>query len=130
MLADNAALEVNWCLGKQTKMLSQLKGKGNRWNTLGHFKYYAGVKGSAISRPAGELRGKHWVSDAFRFTKVSESCHEIPDVGLLTLHISGPSLDGFNSSILDSGLTSYPDMRVALHEALLETTKLSHDALR
>jgi len=60
---------------------------------------------------------------------VSESCHEIPDVGLLTLHISGPSLDGFNPSILDSGLTSYPDMRVALHEALLETTKLSHDAL-
>jgi len=129
-LADCAALEVNWCLGKQASLTTPLKGNGNQWKTIGHFKYYAGVEGSIVSRPTGSLNGKYWVADAFRFTKVSESCDAVPHIGLMTLHITSPALDTFNSSNLHSGLTSYPDMRIALHEAVLEATGLAHDALK
>lgn len=130
-LADQSALEVNWCLGLRKQFAFPLKGTGNRWNTVGHFKYYAGTKGNVISRRASDaVDGKYWVADAVRFTKVAESCNAIPNVGLITLHINGSKLNSINPATLDSGLTSYPDLRIALHEAIVEATQLSHDAVR
>jgi hypothetical protein len=130
-LADNADIEINWCLGKRSTTPVGLKGHGNRWNTIGHFKYYAGNEGSVVSRRASDTPdGKYWVADAMRFTKVADSCFAIPHAGLISLHISGPSLDGLDSSVLDAGLTSYPDMRLALHEALAEAAELPRESVR
>lgn len=129
-LADHAELEVNWCLGKRTTFMAPLKGKGNQWTTVGHFKFFAGNKGNVISRrPSHTPDGKLWVADAFRFTKVSEGCDAIPEVGHMSLHITGKELDGHLPKVLETGLTSYPDMRMALREAVAEATRLPYEAV-
>jgi hypothetical protein len=69
------------------------------------------------------------VADAFRFTKVAETCDKVGSAGLITLHITSPKLDTLNSSLLETGLASYPDMRIALHEAMVEATKLSRESI-
>jgi len=108
--------------------MAPLKGKGNQWTTVGHFKFFAGKKGSVISRRMSQTPdGKLWMADAFRFTKVSEGCREIPEVGHMSLHITGKELDGHLPKVLETGLTSYPDMRMALREAVAEATKLPYE---
>jgi len=130
-LADSAALEVNWCLGRRTHVVTPLKGQGNQWNMVGHFKFYAGNMGNVISRRMTQTsKGKFWVADAFRFTKVSDTCDAVPEVGHFSFHITGDELKAHIPAVLETGITSYPDMRLALHEAVVEATELPYESVQ
>merc|ERR1719498_1413679 len=60
---------------------------------------------------------------------VSKGCNEIPEVGHMSLHITGKELEGHLPKVLETGLTSYPDMRMALREAVAEATRLPYEAV-
>jgi len=129
-LAPHTIVDVNWCLGQHSRLTMPLSGEGNHWNTVGHFKFYAGEKGSVVSRRMASLNfQQYWVADAVRFTRVADSCHETSDAGLLSLRIFGPEIDRLHASIVHNGLTSYPDMVIALHDAIVEATQLPSDSV-
>ena len=77
---------------------------------MGHFAFAAGVLAKVISTPSTSFRGKYWVADAFRFTRVSDSCSAVPYSALLTLRIVGAELPVEEDLV---GLTSYGDLRLA-----------------
>jgi hypothetical protein len=98
---------------------------------LGHFKFYAGTPGNVISRRLNTTATvEHWVADAYRFTKVSESCDIVPDVRLISVRIFGSGVHAPNASVFDGQFTSYADMQIALHDALVSATGLSANSVR
>merc|ERR1719238_1873061 len=67
-----------------------LRTKGGQWNVLGHFTFIErDVGGAIVTRGNSWPSGKLWVVDAFRFTRVSDTCGDRPHGSLITLRIVG-----------------------------------------
>jgi hypothetical protein len=124
-LAAKAGVQVDYCFGMSWQGSFPLSSGGGQWNVVGHFPFYAGVPGNITSRRLGE--GK-WVADGFRLTKVSEKCSRRPYAALVTLRTVGVDLEA--SALPDGQLTTHADLRIAFHEAVVASSKLSSQNVR
>eukprot|EP00747_Dinoflagellata_sp_TGD_P128133 gnl/TRDRNA2_/TRDRNA2_174485_c1_seq7.p1 gnl/TRDRNA2_/TRDRNA2_174485_c1~~gnl/TRDRNA2_/TRDRNA2_174485_c1_seq7.p1 ORF type:complete len:777 (+),score=144.59 gnl/TRDRNA2_/TRDRNA2_174485_c1_seq7:79-2409(+) len=127
-LGGSAHLRVDYCDGKNWQGQIGLAKDGARWNTLGHFPFFAGMPGKVTSRRLAEMpAGTHWVADAFRLTKVADSCFEVPHAALVALRIVGAEI---RAPTLASGLTTHVDLRHALHTAVAKAAGISDELVR
>lgn len=123
---SSAKLLMEYCLGKSINTTVDLSTNGKQWNTFAHLPFYAGTPGSVTSQPAG---AGLWTADAFRATKVAESCLDIPDSYLLTLRLVGVDLE--DPKFTQGGhLTRSPDMRLAFHEAMASVSGLPANSVK
>jgi hypothetical protein len=74
LLASNAQLDIDWCVGKKSTLTFDQTTNGGAWNFLAIFPYFVGHPGLIkVSNPAG-LEGQHLIVDAFRITRVADKC--------------------------------------------------------
>jgi len=116
ILAAEAGVQVDHGIGQSWQGSFSLAAGGGRWNSIGHFPFYAGIQGSITSRKMGK---DMWVADGFRLTKVSDSCSQRPHTALVTLRMHGVDLE--TSGSLGGDFSTHADLRIALHEALEES---------
>eukprot|EP00747_Dinoflagellata_sp_TGD_P128123 gnl/TRDRNA2_/TRDRNA2_174485_c1_seq11.p1 gnl/TRDRNA2_/TRDRNA2_174485_c1~~gnl/TRDRNA2_/TRDRNA2_174485_c1_seq11.p1 ORF type:complete len:775 (+),score=141.78 gnl/TRDRNA2_/TRDRNA2_174485_c1_seq11:79-2403(+) len=127
-LAHTGDVRVDYCYGKNWEGKVALAQRGAQWNTLGHFPFFAGVPGKVTSRRLAETpAGRHWAADAFRLTKVSDSCFEVPHAALVGLRIVGAEIE---APEVANGLTTHVDLRYALHQAVAKAAGLRNDYVR
>eukprot|EP00747_Dinoflagellata_sp_TGD_P128121 gnl/TRDRNA2_/TRDRNA2_174485_c1_seq1.p1 gnl/TRDRNA2_/TRDRNA2_174485_c1~~gnl/TRDRNA2_/TRDRNA2_174485_c1_seq1.p1 ORF type:complete len:790 (+),score=171.60 gnl/TRDRNA2_/TRDRNA2_174485_c1_seq1:95-2464(+) len=127
-LAHTGDVRVDYCYGKNWEGKVALAQRGAQWNTLGHFPFFAGVPGKVTSRRLAETpAGRHWAADAFRLTKVSDSCFEVPHAALVGLRIVGAEIE---APEVANGLTTHVDLRHALHQAVAKVAGVRHDYVR
>jgi len=127
-LLGAANLTVEYCLGKSWQGNINLRKDGAQWNTVGHFPFYAGIPGKVTSRAKAGSNPAEWVADAFRFTKVSDSCSTLPHTALLTLRLIGVNLT--EVQLPDGKLTTNTDQRLAFHEAMVDVAGLQNSQVR
>jgi len=123
-----ADLTIEHCLGKTWQGSISLRKDGAQWNTVGHFPFFAGVLGKVTSRAKAGSNPAEWVADAFRFTKVSDSCSRLPYSALMTLRLIG--IDLTDVKLPDGQLTTNTDQRLAFHEAVADVADLPDSQVR
>jgi hypothetical protein len=123
-----ADLTIEHCLGKTWQGSISLRKDGAQWNTVGHFPFFAGVLGKVTSRAKAGSNPAEWVADAFRFTKVSDSCSKLPYSALMTLRLIG--IDLTDVKLPDGQLTTNTDQRLAFHEAVADVADLPDSQVR
>jgi len=124
----DADLTVEYCLGKSWRGNISLGKDGARWNTVGHFPFYAGIPGKVTSQAKVGNNPAQWVADAFRFTRVSDTCSVVPHSALLTLRLIG--IDLTDVQLPDGKLTTNTDQRLAFHEAIVDVAGLQNSQVR
>jgi hypothetical protein len=119
---SSADLNIDYCLGGTVEASVDLSTGGKRWNPVAYLPFYAGEPGAVTSRGRSGL----WTADAFRFSRVSDSCEHIPDASLLTVRLTGVDL---KEPEFQSGghLTKHTDMRLAFHEAITKYAGLAEE---
>lgn len=95
VLLTCASVEVQQWQNMTWESPVDLTRSSNQWNIVGHFLFLAGSIGIVTSRPlnTSPVPGSVWIADAFRFTKVSETCNLLPYSALVTFHIHGADVD-------------------------------------
>jgi hypothetical protein len=122
---SSAELNIDYCLGGTAEASVDLSKGGKRWNPVAYLPFYAGEPGAVTSRGVAGL----WTADAFRFSRVSESCKQVPDASLLTVRLTGVDL---KEPEFQSGghLTKHTDMRLAFHDAITKYAGLAEESVK
>jgi hypothetical protein len=125
----SAGLNVNYCLGQSRYIVAEdMSQQAGQWNSVGHFPFYAGEPGSVVSHRLES--SKLWAADGFRFTKVSDSCRQVPETTSVTMRIVGEGLHLIEPQLKEGHLTKQTDMRLAFHDAMVKATGLVEEAVR
>lgn len=125
----SADLQIAYCLGGLKQAVVDMAKNAGQWNPVGHYPFYAGEAGSVTSRRLASSTGL-WAADGFRFTKVSDSCRQVPEAVLLTMRIVGEGLQLAEPQFFEGHLTKHTDMRLAFHDAMVKATGLGEEFVR
>jgi len=74
LLTTNAQLEIDWCVGQSSTIIIDQSTKGGLWNFVGIFPFFVGHQGAIRMSNPGGAAGRHLTVDAFRITRVADTC--------------------------------------------------------
>jgi len=78
-LLKNAKLEVGWCKGRTQQLTIDQSRNGGKWTAVGKWPFYKGTRGTfTLSNSAGDSCNAErcfWVADAFRVTRIGNTCN-------------------------------------------------------
>jgi hypothetical protein len=111
--------------GAHDTVAIDVKYGGGQWNIVGHYPLQQGILGGVkVIRESSWPVGKLWVADAFRFTRVSESCAMRPHSSLITLRIVGADIP---ISAATGQPAEPPGLRLAFRGAVAEAAEIGTD---